>query len=93
MKKSLIISLVLVSLGAFANDAKKTETKKNHTKAEETKNVPPQVQAKEKSEEPCQLTQEQLMKQLEEKQKAQAATGKTAPGLQGLGATTGCKVK
>lgn len=84
--------MVLVSLGAFATDAKKAE-KKNHTKAEETKNVPPQVQAKEKSEGPCQLTQEQLMKQLEEKQKAQAATGKTAPGLQGLGATTGCKVK
>lgn len=85
MKKVLLMSLVLVSFSGFAADAKKNVTTK------ESKNVPPQVQAKEKSEVPCATTQEEIMKQLEEKKKAEQASGK-APSLQGLG-STGCKVK
>jgi hypothetical protein len=86
MKKILLVSLMLVSIPSFANEAKKVSHKN-----EVSKNVPPQVQAKEKSEVPCATTQEQIMKELEEKKKAQQASGK-APSLQGLG-STGCKVK
>ena len=87
MKKFLTVVMMSVSLCGFASDKKPSAIKA------ESKNKAPQETVK--ASPPCATTQEEIMKQIEEKKKAQAnsADTKTA-GLQGLGAaTTGCKVK
>lgn len=92
MKNLLIASLLIISTSAFAAEAKKDQHSGHHTeKSDDPKIKVPVVELKkDTSSAPCQQTQEQIMKELEEKKKA-ASSGKTA-GLQGLG-TPGCTVK
>jgi len=91
MKSFLILSLLVVSFSSFSASAgEKYGTKKNDKKILVSQ---PEVK-KDTTAAPCQQTQEEIMKQLEEKQKAQSkasSEGKSL-GLQGLG-TPGCAVK
>lgn len=86
MKSLLIVFILLASADSMAAD------KKKQVKSEDKKILVPQEELKKDTGgAPCQLTQEQLLKQLDEKKKAQDASGK-ALGLQGLG-SPGCSVK
>lgn len=89
MKMFLILSMLVVSLSSFGAG------EKNGSKKNDKKILAPQEEVKkDTTAAPCQQTQEEIMKQLEEKQKAQSkasSEGKSL-GLQGLG-TPGCAVK
>ncbi len=88
MKNLLITALFVFSFATNSSEAKK-ETPKNG----EAKVKVPQVELKKDSSgAPCQLTQEQILKQLEDKKKLESSTGNKTAGLQGLG-TPGCSVK
>ncbi len=91
MKNLLIATSFCLSLiFSFANagEAKKDVAKNGDPKIK----VPVVELKKDNSAAPCQLTQEQLLKQLEDKKKAESSIGSKTAGLQGLG-TAGCSVK
>lgn len=97
------ILLVIVLLTSFVFATEKTAGKKvevqhktgSSMNGADGKNIPPQQQEVKTA--PCATSQDEIMKKLEDKKKADtaaAASGKKVAGLQGLGATdTGCKVK
>lgn len=87
MKKILTFVVMTLAMSSYASDKKPTAERV------ESKNKAPQETVK--ASPPCATTQEEIMKQIEEKKKANANSAETkTAGLQGLGAaTTGCKVK